>query len=74
VVKPDKIVPLMIDRAILPPGKWKGVGWERRQVIELEIGRVATEYQTEIVENERGKRVAAPFPEGVLRAPGMERA
>jgi transposase len=64
---PDTIVPLTIDRATLPPGEWKEAGWEKRQVIELEIRRVVTEYQAEIVENERGERVTAPFPQGVVQ-------
>jgi transposase len=65
---PDKIVPLTIDRSTLPPGEWKVVGWEKRQVIELEIQRVVTEYQGEILENERGERVRAEFPEGVAQS------
>jgi transposase len=67
VDKPDKIVPLTIDRQSLPPGEWRAVGWEKRQMIELEIQRVVTEYQAEILENELGERVTAPFPEGVVR-------
>jgi transposase len=51
---PDKIVPLTIDRRTLPEGEWKAAGWEKRQVIELDIRRVATEYQAEILENGRG--------------------
>jgi transposase len=68
VDKPDKIVPLTIDRRTLPEGKWKAVGWEKRQVIELDIRRVVTEYQGEILENERGERVRAEFPEGVAQS------
>jgi transposase len=64
---PDTTVPLRIDRAALPPGEWKAAGWEKRRVIEREIRRVVIEYQAEIVENERGERVTAPFPEGVVR-------
>jgi hypothetical protein len=37
-------------------------------VIELEIQRVVTEYQAEILENERGERMTAPFPQGVVQA------
>jgi transposase len=68
VENPDKIVPLAIDRRSLPAGEWKGAGWEKRQVIDLEIRRVVTEYQAEIVENERGERRTAPFPEGVVQS------
>jgi transposase len=65
---PDKIVPLTIDRRTLPEGKWNAAGWEKRQVIELDIRRVVTEYQAEILENERGERVRAEFPEGVVQS------
>jgi transposase len=61
-------VPLRIDRLSLPPGKWKEAGWEKRQVIDVEIHRVVTEYQAEILENERGERLVAPFPEGVVQS------
>jgi transposase len=65
---PDKIVPLTIDRSTLPPGEWKAAGWEKRQVIELEIQRVVPEYQGEILEDGRGERVRAGFPEGVVQS------
>jgi transposase len=68
VENPDKIVPLRIDRQSLPPGEWKEAGWEKRRVIEVEIRRVVTEYQAEILENERGERVSAEFPEGVVQS------
>jgi transposase len=66
--RPDKIVPLRIDRLGLSEGKWKETGWEKRQVIDMEIHRVVTEYRAEIVENERGERLTAPFPEGVVQS------
>jgi transposase len=34
----------------------------------MEVRRVVTEYQGEIVENERGERVRAEFPEGVVQS------
>jgi transposase len=61
VDNPDKTVPLLVDRRTLPAGEWKAIGWEKRQVIDLEIRRVVTEYQAEIVENERGERVSGCF-------------
>jgi transposase len=42
---------------MLPEGEWEASGWEKRQVIELEIQRVVTEYQAEMLENEQGERV-----------------
>jgi hypothetical protein len=48
-------------------GRVPQTGWEKRQVIEREIRREVIEYQAETVENERGERVAAPFPAGVVQ-------
>jgi transposase len=65
---PDTIVPLTVDRRTLPGGAWKTIGWEKRQIIDLDIRRAVTEYQAEIVENEQGERVTAGFPEGLVQA------
>lgn len=65
VEKPDKTEKILHNRGKLPLGKWKTVGFEKRQVIDLEIRRTVTEYQAEVVENERGERITAAFPEGV---------
>jgi transposase len=67
VDKPDKIVPLRIDRRSLPSGGWKEAGWEKRQAIDVGIRRVVTEYRAEVLENEQGERLTAPFPEGVTQ-------
>jgi transposase len=67
VDNPDRIVPLTITRRTLPPGEWKAAGWEKRQVIELEIQRVVTEYRAEVLVNGQGERVTARFPEGLVQ-------
>ena len=56
IAEPDKIVLLTLDKRLLPPGTYKDVGFETRQVIELEISRIVIEYQAQILENEKGKR------------------
>jgi hypothetical protein len=43
VDNPEKKVILMIDRCTLPAGEWKTAGWEKRQVIDLEIQFVLDE-------------------------------
>lgn len=65
VEKPDIIETLNIDKKTIPRGKYKHIGYESRQVIEIEISRKVTEYQAEIVENSKGKQYTAKFPEGV---------
>jgi len=63
---PDHIEVLKVDRATLPAdGNFQCVGHERRQVFDIQISRVVTEYRAEILEDERGRRVAAPFPQHV---------
>lgn len=68
VDEPDEIIPIKLDKRRLPRGEYREVGFEARQVIELEISRIVTEYRAEILENAAGKRFVAPFPEGVTRA------
>jgi transposase len=63
---PDHIESLKVDRATLPAGgTFRCIGFERRQVFDIQISRVVTEYQAEILEDDRGRRVVAPFPEHV---------
>jgi transposase len=67
VNNPDHTVEIKIDRQKLPPGDWKPGGFERRQVFDLKIRRVVTEYQAEILINERGEKIVAEFPEGLVQ-------
>ena len=67
VENPDAIKPLLVDRSKLPKGKYREVGCETRQVIDLKITRWITEYQAQILEDTSGKRYTAEFPEGVGR-------
>jgi len=66
-VTPNCIEPLYVDRASLPPGQYTDVGVEKRQVVDIEFRRVMTEYQAQVLENDRGQRFVAPFPEDVIR-------
>lgn len=64
---PDEIKTLQIDRRSLPQGQYREIGYESRQVIDLDITRVVTEWRAQILENSQSKRYVAPFPEGVIR-------
>lgn len=64
---PDEIRILRLDRRALPCGSYREVGYECRQVIDIDISRVVTEWQAQILEDSQGKRHVAPFPEGVAR-------
>ena len=65
---PDKIEPIKVDRAKLPPGRYRQVGFESRQVFDIDISRVVTEYRAQILEDKKGNRFIATFPEGVTKA------
>ncbi len=65
VDNPDKIKVLKVDQSKLPKGAYTEVGYESRQVFDLEISRVVTEYRAQILEDENGNRFTADFPTGV---------
>lgn len=65
VADPDVIETIKVDRRKLPKGKYKEVGFVSRQVFDIEITRIITEYRAEILENQDGKRYVAEFPENV---------
>lgn len=67
VKAPDKIVPIMVDRELLPKGKYRDIGFESRQVVDLKISRIITEYRAQILEDKKGDQFVAEFPEGVTR-------
>lgn len=63
---PDHVESLQVDRATLPTdGTFQCIGYEHRQVFDIRISRVVTEYRAEILEDERGRRVVARFPDHV---------
>ena len=64
---PDKIEIIEVDRRTIPPGRYRGAGFESRQVIDIEIRRQVTEYRAEILEDDKGNQFVAQFPAGVTR-------
>lgn len=67
VEKPDVIKDIPLDPSTLPKGNYKEVGYDARQVIDIDISQIVTEYRAQILEDASGKRYTAPFPEGVNR-------
>lgn len=65
---PDEIETLEVDQSRLPPGNYRDVGFESRQVFDIDIRRVVTEYRAQILEDQYGKRYTAPFPAAVTKA------
>jgi transposase len=69
VDNPDVIEPIKVDRRTLPAGHhFHDVGFESRQVFDIDISRVVTEYRAQVLEDENGNRYVAVFPEGVTKA------
>ena len=68
VDNPDKTEVIKLDRRKLPPGNYKKAGYESRQVFDIKITRVVTEYRAEILVDKKGTRFVAPFPKGVTKA------
>jgi len=68
VDKPDATEVISIDRKSLPKGRYKEAGFETRQVFDIHICRKVTEYQAQVLVNEKGQYFVAPFPEGVSKA------
>lgn len=62
---PDKIEYIMIDKSQLPKGKYQDAGYESRQVFDINITRVITEYRAQILEDQNGNRFMAVFPDDV---------
>ncbi len=68
VDNPDEIEIITLDRSILPDGQYTEDGFEIRQVFDIDISRVVTEYQAQRLINEKGQCFTAPFPDKVTKA------
>ena len=67
VSNPDKVEVLKIDKRTWPRDTYTEVGYDKRQVIDIETKIVITEYQAQILESCNGKRFTAEFPLNVTR-------
>ena len=67
VADPEVVKTIAVDRNTLPPGDYRDVGFEARQVVDLDISTIVTEWRAQILEDQSGKRYVAPFPEDVTR-------
>ena len=68
VDEPDKVELIKVDRSKLPPGRYRQVGFDSRQVFDIDISRVVTEYRAQILQDDKGNRFVATFPERVTKA------
>lgn len=68
VANPDVIKVIKFDRCKLPKGEYIDRGFETRQVFDIDITRIVTEYQAQVLEDAHGKRFVAPFPDDITQA------
>ena len=68
VANPDEVKEIAVDRTKLPKGNYKPVGYEKRQVFDIDISLQVTEYRAEILKDEKGNKVVAEFPKEVINA------
>lgn len=64
---PTDIKFIEIDRRTIPSGKYKEVGFESRQVFDVDISLKIIEYRAQVLEDEDGNQYVANFPEGVTK-------
>lgn len=65
---PDKIENIAVDKRTLPRGKtYQTSGYKARQVVNITISRIITEYRAEILIDDEGNQYIAPFPQGITR-------
>ena len=64
---PDKIEMIYMDKRSLPNGHYVEDGFESRQVVDIKISRVVTEYRAQILKDENGMRFVAQFPDSISR-------
>jgi transposase len=62
---PDEVKTLFVERDGLPQGNYHEVGFIKRQIVDIDISKIITEYRAQILEDERGKQFIADFPDGV---------
>ena len=55
---PGRIETIEVDRRTIPGGQYRRVGFESRQVIDIEISKVVTEYRAEILQDPQGNQFA----------------
>lgn len=65
VDEPEEVKVLYVTLTALPKGHYREAELVLRQVLDIEITRVVTEYQAQILVDEQGKRFVADFPDSV---------
>ena len=67
VSNPDIIEDIKIDKRTIPRGKYTEDGFESRQILDIDVSIIVTEYRAQVLVDESGKRYVAAFPQNVKR-------
>lgn len=62
---PDEVKTLFVERDSLPQGNYHEVRFIKRQIVDIDISKIITEYRAQILEDERDKQFITDFPNGV---------
>jgi transposase len=68
VPNPTTTEDILIDRDTLPKARYHRVGFETRQVFDVEVTVHVKEYRGEILANAKGEQFVADFPKGVTES------
>lgn len=68
VKNPNEVEEILINRKTIPPGTYKRVGFETRQIFDIKISTHITEYRAEILESKNGDQYVAKFPANIAKA------
>ncbi len=68
VENPDVVKDISLDRSTLPDGNYRDGGYVARQVFDIDISTIVTEYRAQVLIDDAGQRFIAPFPQGVSSA------
>ena len=65
VEDPDIITDIPLDSDTLPEGNYRDDGYVARQVFDIDISTIVTEYRAQVLVDDNGRRFVASFPPGV---------
>lgn len=67
VPDPDLIEDIKIDKRTLPRGNYTKSGFEARQIIDIDVSVIVTEYRAEVLIDDSGNKFVANFPKHIKR-------
>jgi transposase len=62
---PVQVKVLLVKRYFLIKGHYREVGFHKRKLVDININKVVTEYQAQILENEQAEPFIGEFTEGL---------